>query len=620
MKKMVDAVKRKDILLWILLGAAVCSAALRMQNIAAPLANDLYHSFRTSETAIVIQNFFREGFSLFHSSMPVFGAPWTVMFEMPTYQAMVYMVMQIFHATNIDLFGRIVSVIIFYLSAYFVVKMTKYITNKEISYVVGILYLLSIFNIYWSRAILIDYTSVLFSVIYIYYLYVWLRNDKEKPYAYFISLLFGVAGYTTKTTSMFVVVYFVAFMIIEHEIDKIKQSRKDRSIDAIKDYLANNIKRIILLLVIAIVPVLFGYAWTRYADSMKELSVYTKWLSARHLNTWNYGTIKQKLIPGSWKVILKRYAAFFGGEYVFLASVLSYLFVTKRRYMKYIIYSSAAQILTIFTLFNLFFVHNYYLITLTPFVYLSWGIMLYEIIVDLNISIEVKRFVIIALSTVLLYAQEKTNEDYVSGICDIPMVNRNVGTFIKEITEDDELILITDEDWSPNTLYNAERKGFMCRDTSLLEDDDFIDFIRSDRYTTLETHQIETANMFLSIYPELVQFPIENNGEIFDSESIFVYKFGAGYTEERDLMRESALTERETYTINGVATDVIKLNYKVADNVIVDAVITDADGETHNCKITLLKDTDHIWVDFEGVSDAITAIQIDKDVDITLNY
>ena len=103
---------------------------LHYWSVNVPLIQDKYHSFRTTETAIVIQDYFRNGLSFFNYSMPLFGKPWNVMFEFPTYQALVYGVMRLFDATNIDFCARIVSIIVFYACTFLLIRFISYITNQ----------------------------------------------------------------------------------------------------------------------------------------------------------------------------------------------------------------------------------------------------------------------------------------------------------------------------------------------------------------------------------------------------------------------------------------------------------------------------------------------------------
>jgi hypothetical protein len=446
---------------------------------------------------------------------------------------------------------------------------------------------------------------------YIYYLYKWLSSPKKKIIYYVVGLICGTLGYITKATSMFVVVFFIAFLIIEHEVRIILQYNVPSIFRKVEIYLKENIHRLIFLGVISIVPVIFGYVWTSHADAMKSLSVYTEWLTSENLHSWNYGTIQQKTSISNWNVIFQRYLAFFGGDFVLVCSIICYFIVSKKKYVKFIIFSTMAQILTAFSLFNLFYVHNYYLITLTPFVYMSFGIMLYEVFDELDVRIACNQIIVILICASLMYSQVKVNGDYLSGVKDISMENTNVGKFINGITNEDEFILITDEDWSPLTLYNADRKGFMVKNTELFDDVDFKTFIMEDNYTTLETHNVSTANNFLKIYSELEQFPIDNDGSVSNSESIYVYKFVDNIKSDIDNDDNLIIDTEEFYDLDLFNTDnAITFCYGIDYNAVLDTVVVDKEGITHNCKITLLKDTEKIKVNFSGICNNIDKIQI----------
>ena len=97
------------------------SVFLRGIHLGIPIGND-FHAFRQTQTAITIQNYFRDGWSLFHYETPVFGKPWQAMMECPIYQTAVYAVMRLFGQTDIDFWCRAVSLAVFYGSAWMLKK------------------------------------------------------------------------------------------------------------------------------------------------------------------------------------------------------------------------------------------------------------------------------------------------------------------------------------------------------------------------------------------------------------------------------------------------------------------------------------------------------------------
>ena len=216
---------------------------LHYWSVSVPLIQDKYHSFRTTETAIVIQDYFRNGLSFFNYSMPLFGKPWNVMFEFPTYQALVYGVMRLFDATNIDFCARIVSIIVFYACTFLLIRFISYITNQLNAYCVGIVFLLSAYNLYWSSAVLIDFLSVLFGMLYLLCLCICLNEDKM--IAFIGGIIVGIVGYMTKGTTFFPIVIFAALYILCHEL-QLLFSRKERITVLFREYLKNNVGAILM--------------------------------------------------------------------------------------------------------------------------------------------------------------------------------------------------------------------------------------------------------------------------------------------------------------------------------------------------------------------------------------
>jgi hypothetical protein len=72
------------------------------------------HGFRQTQTALVAQGIFRDGFHLAYA-MPVLGAPWSVPFEFPLYQATVAACAHFMH-WPLERAGRFVALAYFYVT------------------------------------------------------------------------------------------------------------------------------------------------------------------------------------------------------------------------------------------------------------------------------------------------------------------------------------------------------------------------------------------------------------------------------------------------------------------------------------------------------------------------
>lgn len=576
MKEMEKLKKRKITIIMSFI--IVWTFLLRITDIQKiPIANE-QHAFRWSETAIVIQNYFYEGWSLFHYQIPVFGAPWTTcIFECPIYQTVIYVLMRLFHQTDIDLWGRFYSIIIFYLSAWALKKVMDLFIEKEISLWICATYILLPYNIYWSRAILIDYMSVLFALLYIWGVCGWLKEQKKGRYI--IGFFFGILGYLLKASTMFSVVYFLAIWILYIIYNEIKKETNQFSISTIKHYIFHNWKKVLFLGVLCIIPGIVGVIWNKYTLLRSTASVYTAWLS--NIPWWNYGTWKQKLSYDNWKVILERIFDFFGGFYIFALFVVTYFISCRKKNLLLIISSIATCLLTIFTLFNLFYVHTYYLISLSPFICISFGVMAAEICKALKAEKTLGNILIGAFLVLLVYTQVESNKDYINWtFSQENTTNGNVGVYIKQITDRGEKILVEGEDWDPTTLYYAERRGFMLRNLS----DSGV--LREDNYTTLVIHHPENLASIVEVDDNLVQYPRYNN--------VYIYKLYS--SEEYNKIQDKNLVynlefnqnTNNVYSVDEKQIQYIEINYGNADmGKEIFIRITDTLGNEYTDKIYL---------------------------------
>jgi len=444
--------------------------------------------------------------------------------------------------------------------------------DKGTALLVCAVYILLPYNIYWSRAILIDYMSVLFGLFYIWGLYGWLKEKKKSQYI--IGFLFGILGYLLKASTMFSMVFFLTIWILYALYDEIREN-KALSVLTIKNYMIENWKRLLFLGIICIVPALMGIAWTKYTDIVRAKSIYTSWLS--DLSEWNYGTWKQKLDYGNWKVILERIYDFFGGFYTFALLLITYIANCKKKNLLLVISCVSSCLLTIFTLFNLFYVHTYYLIALSPFICICFGVMISEIYKVLKSEKKIGNILIGAFLVLLVHTQASSNENYINWTLSLDnTVNGNVGIYINKITERDEKILIEGEDWDLTTLYYADRRGFMLRDLS----DKGV--LREDNYTTLVIHHPESLVSIIESDDNLIQYPRYND--------VYVYKLCSQEEYDKADSRSCSIGMDDyvdkVYSIDAEYTEYIEINYDDMDagkEVLVN--ITDEEGNVYTDKI-----------------------------------
>ncbi len=570
--------RNKQMLFGMVVLVSVC---LRGIHLGIPIGND-FHAFRQTQTAITIQNYFRDGWSLFHYETPVFGKPWQALMECPIYQTAVYAVMRLFGQTDIDFWCRAVSLAVFYGSAWMLKKTADLFVKGDAGLFICSVYLLSAFNIYWSRAAMIDFMSVLFALLYVWGLYGWLLAGKKKAYG--IGLAAGCLGYLLKATTMFPYVYLLVLVISTRLCREVGQSGEKQAHRRICCYLRQNWKRMLLLANICIVPAAAGAFWTAYADAVKKQSEYTAWLASASLSAWNYGTWEQKCEIQNWKVIIERLYSFFGGGIVFCALLAGYLVVFRKRNVLALAYSFAACIFAIGTLFNLYYVHDYYFMAVSPLVCSFIGILLFEIKEAVWQDGNAGKVCFGILCAVFVSAQMKSGQPYLDGIFYGNKEANSLAGYVQEITDEDECLVIEGQDWNPATLYYAGRKGFMVKMAEWLAQDSFFDFINQDQYTTLVAHSMTAVEAFAKRYSRLVQYP--------GKAGAYVYKFNEkpATGEEAPVLhgKIDAVQMDTEYAVTGCGAGDIAIRYEdtgVSRKIRVE--ITDSEGNVMSDEVCL---------------------------------
>ena len=424
----------------------ILSIVVRFINIDKPIVTDA-HAFRQSQTAITVQTYLNEGYSLFDYQTPVLGYPYQIPMELPTYQTIVYGFMKVFSLENIDVAGRVVSILIFYISAILLFLLAQNIfRNSKISIATFLIYILLPFNIFWSRTFMIDYLSVTFALGYIlFFLYFLQSTDKKKILFLLLSILFGVLGATTKITTMIITApLMIYFTTNEFFIDYKKHLK-------LIELLKQNWLKYLSISLVAILPLISGIAWVEYADYIKSQNVFTQFLTSEALGSWNYGTMEQKLDISKWYKVFKNF------DSIFLGIAIVVILATKHN-IKISLIMIATIFITIAIFFNLYHEHTYYLISLMPFYALLIGIAIAQI----NIK---QKWVNIALISTLVVS---IISSIVSILPNMKADNYNhpysiTGKALNAVTENNDNIITYGFDWTSVYLYSANRKGVMLR-------------------------------------------------------------------------------------------------------------------------------------------------------------
>jgi len=149
---------------------------VRLPNLNAPLL--AISSFRQTESAYPALIYHQQGINLLFPQLPVLGKPWQVPFEFPLFQAMAAVLMNLGGAA--DWAMRVSSVICFVATAVAVWGLVRHLSTRTAAGIAVLVFLASPFNVWWSRASMIEYMATAFSVGYVWAGMIWIDNRQRR--------------------------------------------------------------------------------------------------------------------------------------------------------------------------------------------------------------------------------------------------------------------------------------------------------------------------------------------------------------------------------------------------------------------------------------------------------
>jgi hypothetical protein len=235
------------------------------------------------------------------------------------------------------------------------------------------------------------------------------------------------------------------------------------------------------IVVVVIVPLVAGALWTRHADAIKAASPVTEWLTGWNLRRWNFGWPRQRLDPDAWRPFVEQTVTNMVSLYALLLVPATIAAWRSTQRLFWLAVASAA-VLPPLVFMNLYVVHDYYAVALSPAVAAIIGLG-----AGWTWSVVRPRWLVAVLpfaALLLVWGTLHHGRDYWQGIHggqDDPQV-MPLAIEIASHTSRDDLVATVGLDWSPAVLYYAHRRGHMV--TAHAQDAAF-DAIHRDRYRYL---------------------------------------------------------------------------------------------------------------------------------------
>ncbi len=408
--------------------------------------------FRQTQTALTSFWFIQEGYKLAYET-PVSGAPWSIPFEFPLYQAIVAFISQLFHS-DLGKTGRIVSFAFLVFCLYPANEICKSLKLSRSSFYLfaGLLFSSPVY-LFWGRTFMIETMALFFAILAIKFFLDFLNNKgKWAAAGFFASISLAILQ---KATTGLPVLAILAVVFLFHEINR------NKSIVG-----AISIKNIFWAMTLFALPIVIGYGWTLYTDIIKSKNEFGMSITSQSLSAWNWGTLTQRLsLPlytdVIWSRIIKgNLSGIFG-----VAIILGAMLLTKSNKLRLIIAAACALgILPLFIFTNLHLVHTYYQSANVIFLIFALAVAVGESLDGARrTAISVIVFLALVLNNYGAFASDyflKVREDLNIGNSRDLMV----GDALNMNMSRGEAVVVYGNDWSSSIAYYAEHKSFTVPD------------------------------------------------------------------------------------------------------------------------------------------------------------
>jgi len=421
---------------WLILTGFVSLISFVVQLLVLrPNLVDLY-AFRQTQTAFTIREYMAGNWSI-DTPLPTLGPPWTNPYEFPLFQGIAAVIGQAL-GLSADTAGRVTGLLMFIGTGILLAVLIQRWFGAKASLIALILFQVTPFAAQWASASLIEFAATAFVLGAILAVDSYSRN-KSWPLVLVATGLLAL-GFTVKVTTA--VAWALVFLVAAIGVTW-RKSPTWRSV-------ATGVAPLTIALGV-------GFAWTRYADSIKEQNPIGTYLTSHALSEWNLGTVSQRMGFDQWDRIFERLPSLGASLWIFI--LLLGIALWKMRLDLRLIALASVPLIAVLTFFNLYVVHSYYLSAIYPayIAILSIGVAAISGLVSQRIA---SIFIAGALSMLLvLLAWISTEGRYLASLIGVEGKFPEISRAIAESTPTDAGVIVIGCDWDPTPLFYAERRG-----------------------------------------------------------------------------------------------------------------------------------------------------------------
>lgn len=406
------------------------------------------HSSRQAQTAITAQMLHEDGFSPL-TPFNGLGAPWSVPMEFPTYQMAVAIVANL-TGGDIIIAGRLVGILGTLLLIPAIWRILRRVDVDFTGRSAAIALLLTTpLWILFSRAVLIESVAAALAAWWLAGLMESLEAKGAHQRWLLATGLLGILAALTKVTSFAVVLPVGAVLTL-------MAARK------------NGRGQLVTAALVTVPGIVAALLWNHYADAVKYAHPYANFLTSDNLSTWNWGTWAQRTDADWWGRIFTHLSLIY--PWWCWALVGGGIILGKTRDRLAIALGLLAVAIGPLAFANLYYVHNYYLMAVTPAAIVAlavaWSVFWSRAKRSAGLKIALT-----AGFVVVLGLQAKSYHDGLGRgqVRDRPLPE--LGLLIRDMTQPDDHIFIIGREWDPLLTYTINRPLTFVRENYETDED-----------------------------------------------------------------------------------------------------------------------------------------------------
>ncbi len=423
------------------------------------------HSWRQCDTAHYIYDFYENGVDLLHPQVCWMGNYGVTALEFPLPEAIVAWAYRLFGPHHEV--ARLVFLLFFLASAFYLGKIIAYLFDQRLAYLSILIYLALPLSLYYSRAIHVDFSTLMFGLAGLYYL---LKGLDHPKWSYWLasSCLFSLA-FLVKAPTVFAFGPAAAVLMLRHP----------------------HFRKRIPFFPLLLIPVILFVLWRQHAEHINGAAPDWSFIPGYHpminMGGWYYGTWAQRMSAQIWSMQLSRLSLELAGISGLLLMAGGWIVNRKNKLFVWMWLLGVVLYYLIF--FNLNIQHDYYQIPFLPFIALSIALFVQYCHTRWGLAISLTLLALVIGENVV--RSEWTKYPHTGTFYEVNMLYVEAGKHIQENTDPNEFLILAgrhQDPRSPFLMYRARRKGWPMNISAITPD-------------IIQKLRIEGASQLVMLYP-----------------------------------------------------------------------------------------------------------------------